>query len=80
MSSNLSQLHFPWGGLFRIWHFSQTEVVARFTNEYLLSKDLWVSDSVGCDVEELLDNDLLGLWNDSACVLLDLDDRSGMDE
>ena len=30
-----------------------------------LSKDLWVSDSVGCDVEELLDDDVLGLWSDS---------------
>ena len=30
-----------------------------------LSKDLWVTDSVGCDVEELLDDDVLGLWSDS---------------
>jgi len=40
-----------------------------------LSKDLWVTDSVGCDVEELLDDDVLGLWSDSVCALLDLDDK-----
>ena len=40
-----------------------------------LPKDLWVSDSVGCDIEELLDDDVLGLWSDSVCALLDLDDK-----